>query len=128
MGWLFGIIIVLVIAAAAYAGSGKLGSMPEQVVDRPGPDLPAGDLSATDLREVRFDVVSRGYSPEQVEAVLDRIADQLDGSLSIDPIKRDLLVVEPTISTPIELYDTPAPALSHDADEPQLGRRGIIEE
>lgn len=82
MGWLFGIIIVLVIAAAAYAGSGKLGSMPEQVVDRPGPDLPDGDLNAQDLADVRFDVVSRGYDPQQVEAVLDRLAGQLSDAES----------------------------------------------
>lgn len=84
VGWLFGIIIVLVIAAAAYAGSGKLGSMPQQVVDRPGPDLPAGELSAADLDEVRFDVVTRGYDPQQVEALLDRLSAQLGGAQLTD--------------------------------------------
>jgi DivIVA domain-containing protein len=60
------------------AGSGKLGAMPPQVEDRPGPDLPLGKLRGEDLRQVRFAATMRGYDMAQVDEVLDRMAEQLD--------------------------------------------------
>lgn len=87
MEWVFGLVLIGVIAAAALAFSGKLGTMPAQIDDRPGPDLPAGDLGADDLRNVRFDVVTRGYSPKQVEELLDRLARQLSPETSTEVVE-----------------------------------------
>jgi DivIVA domain-containing protein len=82
MVWFIVLLAVAIIALAVLAGTGRLGSMPPQVQDRPGPDLPEGPLSAEDLRLVRFAAVPRGYAMDQVDVVLDRMADQLDG---LDP-------------------------------------------
>jgi len=77
--WLIVILAVLVAGLAWLVAQGRFGAMPPLVDDRPGPDLPEADLVSDDLREVRFAVVPRGYSMTQVDALLDRLADQLDG-------------------------------------------------
>lgn len=74
--------MIVVIVAGVLLACGRLGTMPKQVDDRPGPDLPAGRLSAADLERVEFDVVTRGYSPMQVNALLDRLAVQLRQGVS----------------------------------------------
>jgi len=79
MAWIIVILAVVVAGIAWLAAQGRLGGMPPLVDDRPGPDLPDADLKGDDLRGVRFAVVARGYSMPQVDALLDRMADQLDG-------------------------------------------------
>ena len=79
MGWLIALLAVVVAGIAWFVAQGRLGGMPPLVDDRPGPDLPDTDISGDDLREVRFAVTLRGYSMSQVDALLDRLADQLDG-------------------------------------------------
>ena len=91
MVWFIGVLVVVAIGLAFLAASGRLGSMPEPIDDRPGPDLPArGELNADDLREVKFAVVPRGYSMAQVDALLVRLANQMDGlppaDYAIDPV------------------------------------------
>lgn len=77
MVWALGILVVAIIALGLWAARGHLGQLGPQLPDRPGPDLPDGPVSAEDLNEVRFAVVTRGYDMEQVDAVLARLADQL---------------------------------------------------
>ena len=48
------------------------------MTDTPTPHVPSGELTADDLRGLRFAVVPRGYSMPQVDEVLDRMAGQLD--------------------------------------------------
>jgi DivIVA domain-containing protein len=78
MEWFIAIIAVVVAGLVWLAMQGRLGGMPPLIDDRPGPDLPDGKVSGADLREVRFAVTARGYSMQQVDAVLDKLADQLD--------------------------------------------------
>ncbi len=78
MEWFLWAVAVAVLGLAAVAGTGRFGGMPDPVSDVPGPALPDGPLSGDDLRKVRFGVSMRGYSPGQVDAVLSRLADQLD--------------------------------------------------
>jgi DivIVA domain-containing protein len=78
MEWFIAIIAVVVAGLTWLAMQGRLGGMPPLIDDRPGPDLPEGDIASADLREVHFAVVTRGYSMPQVDAVLDRLADQLE--------------------------------------------------
>jgi DivIVA domain-containing protein len=87
MVWALAILAVAVIGVAVVAGTGRFGGMAPQTEDRPGPDLPAGRLGAKDLRQVRFAAVLRGYDMNQVDAVLDRMADQLDAH-DVDVNKR----------------------------------------
>ncbi|MFT8395066.1 DivIVA domain-containing protein [Propionibacterium sp.] len=92
--WAIGILIVVVIVCGVFAARGRLGQLGPAVEDRPGPDLGDGAITADDLRMMRFAVVTRGYAPAQVDAVLDRIAVQLrsangnagtDSSWHVDP-------------------------------------------
>jgi len=56
---------------------------------------PRGRLTAADISDIQFAVVPRGYSMEQVDALLHRLADQLDheeahGNVVANPGPRDL--------------------------------------
>lgn len=77
MIWVFGILVVVIIGLVFLASQGRFGGMPALVDDRPGPDLPEGRITAADLGALRFAVTSRGYSMVQVDAVLDRLTEQL---------------------------------------------------
>ena len=77
--WFLWALVPVVLALAAVVGSGRLGSMPAPIRDAPVLGLPAGDLSGAELRGVQFGVVLRGYSMAQVDELLARVADQLDG-------------------------------------------------
>ena len=78
MVWFLVLLAVVVAGVALLAGHGRLGGMPPVVDDRPGLDLPETALTSEDLRGVRFAVTMRGYSMAQVDALLDRMANQLD--------------------------------------------------
>lgn len=80
MEWFLWMVAVAVLGLAAVAGTGRFGGMPDPVSDVPGPALPDSPLTGDDLRRVRFGISLRGYSPGQVDAVLSRLADQLDGT------------------------------------------------
>lgn len=84
MEWVLWMVVVIVAGLAAVAGSGRFGSMPEPVRDVPIPQLPDGDLTGDDVRRLQFATVVRGYSMAQVDALLDRLARQLDAA-SDDP-------------------------------------------
>ncbi|WP_426241534.1 DivIVA domain-containing protein [Nocardioides sp. LHG3406-4] len=79
MTWLFAILIVLAMGGVALAASGRIGTMPAAYDDRPDARVPAGDLTGDDLRRVRFSLGLRGYRMSEVDALLTRLADQLDG-------------------------------------------------
>ena len=79
MVWLIVALAVVVVGFAWFAGQGRLGGMPPLVDDRPGPDLPDSAITSDDLRNVRFAVTARGYSMTQVDALIDRLANQMDG-------------------------------------------------
>ena len=67
MIWVFGAVFMAVLALAAWAGTGRLGEMPEPVNDRPKafiPDLPFGEKF---VRQLRLPAVSVGYEQAQVD-------------------------------------------------------------
>ena len=78
MEWLVWMIAVAVLGLAAVAASGRLGELPPTVTSTPVAHVPTGRLSGADLRAVRFQVVAGGYSMQQVDELLDRLAQQLD--------------------------------------------------
>lgn len=78
MQWVLWMIAVGVLGLAAVAASGRLGELPGTVTDTPRPHVPTGVLNGDDLRGLRFAVVPRGYSMDQVDELLDRLARQLD--------------------------------------------------
>jgi DivIVA domain-containing protein len=75
MMWLFAILIVLAMGAVAAVAAGKGAPLRLEYDDRPDADVPAtGQLSADDLRRVRFSLAFRGYRMSEVDALLDRLA------------------------------------------------------
>ncbi len=82
MEWVISIIAVVILGLAAVAATGRFGGLPGTVTDTPQPHVPAGALGAADLRGLRFAVVPRGYSMQQVDELLDRLAGQLEEAAS----------------------------------------------
>lgn len=80
MEWALAGLAIVVLGFAAVAGAGRLGGMRPVVDDTPSPALPDGELRASDLRTARFAVVTRGYSMGQVDALLNRLARQLESN------------------------------------------------
>lgn len=76
---LFALLVVALVGAAVLIAVRfpQAGQLPEVVPDQPVAQVPAaGALTADDLRRVRFPVVFRGYRMADVDALLDRLADQ----------------------------------------------------
>jgi DivIVA domain-containing protein len=79
MTWFFAILIVVVMGVVAVVATGRGGSMAETFDDRPDARVPAeGPLTGADLRRVRFTSAFRGYRAAEVDALLDRLATELD--------------------------------------------------
>jgi DivIVA domain-containing protein len=79
MTWFFAILIVVVMGVVALVATGRGGSMAETFDDRPDARVPAdGPLTGADLRRVRFTSAFRGYRAAEVDALLDRLATELD--------------------------------------------------
>ena len=80
MAVLFALLVVAVIAVAVVVAvrDPRAGLLEEPTSDRPPTTVPSGQLTGADLRAVRFPVVFRGYRPDDVEALLDRLSVQLD--------------------------------------------------
>ena len=79
MMWLFAVLIVLAMAGVAMVASGRGGPMAPAYDDRLDLALPEGrPLAAEDLRTVRFPLALRGYRMSDVDAVLARLATELE--------------------------------------------------
>lgn len=78
MMWVFAILIVLAMGGIAAVASGWGRGLAPAHDDRPDALVPAeGPLGSGDLRRVRFSLALRGYRMSEVDALLDRLADQL---------------------------------------------------
>ena len=85
MTWFFAILVVVVMGVVAVVATGRGGSMTEVFDDRPDVRVPAdGPLTGADLRRVRFTTALRGYRAAEVDALLDRLATELDGRAGTD--------------------------------------------
>lgn len=79
MTWLFAVLIVLALGGVAMVASGRGGSMAPAYDDRPDLALPTDrPLVAQDLRTVRFPLAVRGYRMSDVDALLARLAGELE--------------------------------------------------
>ena len=79
MTWFFAVLIVVVMAASSCSGGRGEGSMAETFDDRPDSRVQSdGPLTAQDLRRVRFSTAFRGYRMSEVDALLDRLAAEMD--------------------------------------------------
>ncbi len=80
MMWFFAILVVLVMGAIATVAAGRGTPLAPEYDDRPDVLVPAGRLGGEDLRRVRFSLAFRGYRMSEVDALLDRVAAQLEES------------------------------------------------
>ena len=86
MSWFFAVLVVVVMGVVAVVATGRGGSMTEAFDDRPDARVPTdGPLSAADLRRVRFTTALRGYRAAEVDALLDRLASELEARESDGP-------------------------------------------
>ena len=87
MEWILAVLAIGVVGLAAAASTGRYGEMPDVVDDRVHPVVPeSGPLTSKHLRDIQFAVVPRGYSMEQVDALLERLATQIDLDESARPV------------------------------------------
>jgi len=78
MEWFIALVAVIVIGVAAVASSGRLGEFTAAPTDRPEPQWPEGPLSSTDIDELGFAVVPRGYAMDQVDEFCERVKARLE--------------------------------------------------
>lgn len=79
MTWFFAILIVLALGGVGLVAAGRGTPLARVYDDRPDLALPDGrPLVGDDVRRVRFGLVVRGYRMSEVDALLDRLASELD--------------------------------------------------
>ncbi|WP_210438534.1 DivIVA domain-containing protein [Nocardioides xinjiangensis] len=86
MTWLFAALVVLAMGGVAMVASGRGGSMPPAYDDRPDVVLPTDrPIGPDDLRAVRFPLAVRGYRMSDVDALLARLAAEMEDRASGAP-------------------------------------------
>ena len=81
MMWFFAILVVLALGGIALVAAGHGTSLARVYDDRPDVRVPSGrELTGDDLRRLRLGVVVRGYRMSEVDALLDRLAGQLEAA------------------------------------------------
>ena len=69
--------VVLVLFVAAVVATREDQAMADAAQDLPDLGLPVGPLEPQDVAAVRFSMAPRGYRMSEVDAVLERLADEL---------------------------------------------------
>ncbi|MBF4162376.1 DivIVA domain-containing protein [Nocardioides acrostichi] len=72
--WFLSALVVLLLGAVAMVAAGHGAPLSQEHDDAPDVLLPDGELTATDLRGVRFPTAVRGYRMAEVDALLERLA------------------------------------------------------
>lgn len=85
MSWFFAVLIVLAVGAVAVVASGRGGSLGPAYDDRPDAVLPPGPVTAEGLRALRLNTAVRGYRCDEVDALIELLAEQLDDKPSDSP-------------------------------------------
>jgi DivIVA domain-containing protein len=90
MMWLFAILVVLALGGVAMVAAGRGEPLAPAYDDRPDVGVPPdGPLRGDDLRKARFGMVLRGYRMAEVDALLERLAAQLDGAVDANHAAHD---------------------------------------
>ncbi len=83
MTWFFALLVVAAMGVTAVVAAGRGGQLAEVYDDRPDAPLPTDrPLSPADLRAARFSTALLGYRAAEVDALLDRLAAELDEARS----------------------------------------------
>lgn len=79
MMWVFAILVVLAMGGVAMVAAGYGEPMARAYDDRPDALVPTDrPLGAGDLRTVRFSLAVRGYRMAEVDALLSRLAEEME--------------------------------------------------
>ncbi len=79
MMWFLAALVVVVMGGVAALAAGRGAPMSDAYDDRPDALVPRDRaLQGDDVRRVRFSLAFRGYRMSEVDALLDRVARQLD--------------------------------------------------
>jgi len=79
--WLFAILIVLALGAVAVVAAGRGTPMSPAYDDSPDSLVPRdGPVTAEDLRRIRFPLAFRGYRMAEVDALLERLAEEREAA------------------------------------------------
>ena len=77
MIWFFAILIVLALGGVAVVASGRGQPMGAAYDDAPDSLVPSDEpVTAYDLRRIRFPLAVRGYRMAEVDALLERLAEE----------------------------------------------------
>jgi len=90
MGWLVLALLILVMGVALALVVSRTGSasLPSIASERREVSLPGtGPITSTDLARVRFTQTLRGYAPDEVDDLLERLRAQLEEAEG-DPARR----------------------------------------
>ena len=86
MMWFFAILVVLAMGGIAMVAAGRGTPMSREYDDRPDALVPRDRaLVGNDLRTVRFSLAFRGYRMSEVDALLDRLAREMEDRETPDP-------------------------------------------
>ena len=86
MMWFFAILVVLAMGGIAMVAAGRGTPMSREYDDRPDVLVPRDrTLVGDDLRTVRFSLAFRGYRMSEVDALLDRLAREMEDRDTPDP-------------------------------------------
>lgn len=103
MTFVFVLTGIAILGVVALVASGSGDGLEPPASDRPGPWMPAGrPVSGDDLRQVRFGLSVRGYRMDEVDRLLERVAEEVT--------LRDALIDE------LEAQRSPQPHGDHRAD------------
>ncbi|MDO9455674.1 DivIVA domain-containing protein [Nocardioides sp.] len=103
MTWFFAVVVVLAMGGIALVASGRGAPMVDEYDDRPDALVPAdGDLGPHDLRRVRFSITFRGYRMSEVDALLSRLASEMEADQAWQP------PVDPAVGPAVGPADEPA--------------------
>jgi DivIVA domain-containing protein len=108
--------VVFLIASVVFGRGEELPALP------PGASptrLPAAEITADDLRTVRFQLVLRGYKMSEVDWVLRRVGGELDElRTEVAELRERLAVAEPEPVPEPESEPEPEPAAQSEAESP----------
>jgi DivIVA domain-containing protein len=77
MMWVFAILIVLALGAIAVVAAGRGTPMSPAYDDAPDSLVPRDEpITGEDLRRIRFPLAFRGYRMAEVDALLERLAEE----------------------------------------------------
>ncbi|MCX6400940.1 MAG: DivIVA domain-containing protein [Propionibacteriales bacterium] len=84
MMWVFAVLIVLAMGGVAMLAAGHGEPMAPAYDDRPDALVPADRrIDAGDLRRVRFSLAFRGYRMSEVDALLTRMATEMEARVTV---------------------------------------------